>query len=151
METHPIFITPADHQRLRDLIEIQRNASRRLPDSIKALEAELNRAIVTDSAEKQNDVITLNSKAKLRDEETGEIMEWQLVLPSQANVEEGKISILAPLGTAMLGYRTGDVFEWEVPDGIRRIRVEAVLYHPPQASSLDPSLEQEMRASVSLA
>ena len=61
---------------------------------------------------------------------TGEKLIYWLTFPTEANYYEGKISILAPVGTAMLGYRRGDVIEWKVPSGVRRLKVEEVLYQP---------------------
>jgi regulator of nucleoside diphosphate kinase len=52
------------------------------------------------------------------------------VFPEEADIPQGKISILAPLGTAMLGYRVGDTFEWDTPGGKRSIRVMKILYQP---------------------
>jgi regulator of nucleoside diphosphate kinase len=51
-------------------------------------------------------------------------------LPRDAKIDEGKISVLAPLGTAMLGYRAGDEFEWHVPYGVRRLKVTKVYFQP---------------------
>ena len=64
------------------------------------------------------------------DLETGERMDLTLVLPSDAKMTDGKVSVLAPLGTAMLGYRVGDEFEWAVPYGWRRFKVMEVHYQP---------------------
>ena len=72
----------------------------------------------------------MNSRAELLDLDSGERMEFTLVFPSDANIEAGKISVLAPLGTAMLGYRVGDEFEWHVPYGIRRFKVNYVYFQP---------------------
>lgn len=81
----------------------------------------------------QPDVITMNSKARLRDLDTGEEMIFTLVFPGNANIENDKISVVAPIGTAMLGQRVGDEFEWEVPAGSVRLRVEEMLYQPEAA------------------
>jgi regulator of nucleoside diphosphate kinase len=94
------------------------------------LEAELARAEIVGADEIPADLITMNTRAELLDLETGERMEFTLVLPVDANIEAGKISVLAPLGTAMLGYRVGDEFEWVVPYGLRRLKVTAVRYQP---------------------
>ena len=51
----------------------------------------------------------------------------------EANYDEGKISVLAPVGTALLGYRVGDTIEWQVPSGLRRLKVEELLYQPEAA------------------
>jgi regulator of nucleoside diphosphate kinase len=79
----------------------------------------------------------MNSRVKLVDLESDETMEYTLVFPQDADLAEGKISVLAPIGTAMLGYRVGDVFSWQVPSGERRIRVEAILYQPEAAGDYD--------------
>lgn len=126
-----IYITEPDHERLTKLIEIARaregDANRKHIDS---LEEELERAEVVQQTEIPPDVITMRSTVRLKDMDTSEEMTYQLTFPTEANYDEGKISILAPIGTAMLGYRRGDVIEWEVPSGVRRLRVEEVLYQP---------------------
>jgi regulator of nucleoside diphosphate kinase len=75
----------------------------------------------------------MNSKAQVRDLETNEIMTYTLVFPGNANIDDGKISVLAPVGTALLGHRAGEEFEWHVPAGPVRLRVEEVLYQPEAA------------------
>ncbi len=77
-----------------------------------------------------SDVITLNSTVRLLDQKTDEEMLYTLVFPEQANISQGKISILAPIGTAMLGYKAGDTFEWDTPGGTRIILVKEILYQP---------------------
>jgi regulator of nucleoside diphosphate kinase len=126
-----IYITKPDHERLTKLIEIAReregDANRKYLDS---LEEELERAEVVQQKDIPADVITMRSTVRLKDLDTGEEMTYQLTFPTEANFDEGKISVLAPIGTAMIGYRRGDVIEWEVPSGVRRLRVEEVLYQP---------------------
>ena len=78
----------------------------------------------------------MNSRAELVDLESGERMEFTLVLPADANINDGKISVLAPLGTAMLGYRVGDEFEWPVPYGVRRLKVTHVYFQPEAALAM---------------
>jgi regulator of nucleoside diphosphate kinase len=72
----------------------------------------------------------MRSKARLRDLDTGREMVYSLVFPDDADSNKGKISILAPVGTAMIGYGTGDIIEWKVPAGLRTLKVDAVLYQP---------------------
>ncbi|KAB2835548.1 MAG: transcription elongation factor GreAB, partial [Candidatus Brocadia sp.] len=69
----------------------------------------------------------------LQDLETGEEETYTLVFPENADIARGKISILAPIGTAMLGYEAGDAFEWKVPAGKRRLKVKQILYQPEAA------------------
>jgi regulator of nucleoside diphosphate kinase len=126
-----IYITEPDHERLTKLIDIAReregDANRKHIDS---LEEELERAEVVQQKKIPPDVVTMRSTVRLKDMDTSEEMTYQLTFPTEANYDEGKISVLAPIGTAMLGYRRGDVIEWEVPSGVRRLRVEEVLYQP---------------------
>lgn len=126
-----IYITKPDHERLTKLIEIAReregDANRKYLDR---LEEELERAEVVQQKDIPADVITMRSTVRLKDLDTSEEMTYQLTFPTEANFDEGKISVLAPIGTAMIGYRRGDVIEWEVPSGVRRLRVEEVLYQP---------------------
>ena len=126
-----IYITKPDHERLTKLIEIARDreddTNRKYLDS---LEDELDRAEVVQQKDIPADVITMRSTVRLRDLDSAEEMTYQLTFPTEANYDEGKISVLAPIGTAMIGYRHGDMIEWEVPSGVRRLKVEEVLYQP---------------------
>ena len=94
------------------------------------LENELDRAEMVQQQNIPADVITMRSTVRVKDLDTSEEMIYRLVFPTEANYDEGKISVLAPIGTAMLGYRRGDVIEWQVPSGVRRLSVEEVLYQP---------------------
>lgn len=100
---------------------------------IEELEAELNRAIIVDADKIPPDVVTMNSKVYLRDMDTGKDEFYQLVYPEDADIEQNKISILAPIGTAILGYKVGDVIEWKVPAGVRRLKIKKILYQPEAA------------------
>jgi len=75
----------------------------------------------------------MNSRVRLRDLRTGECETHTLVYPEAADLELGKLSVLAPLGTALLGSRTGEVIEFDTPGGVRRLKVERVLYQPEAA------------------
>ena len=129
-----IYITELDRQRLEKLIEISggRNGVKN-HEYLRELEHELELAETVSPGEVPGDVITMRSKVRLKDLDTGEEMVYTLVFPSEANFDEGKISVLAPIGTAMLGYRVGSHIEWQVPSGLRRLKVEEVLYQPEAA------------------
>lgn len=75
----------------------------------------------------------MRSKVRLKDLVSGEARIYSLVLPSEANFSEGKISVLAPIGTAILGYKLGDTIEWPVPSGLRRLKVDKIIYQPEAA------------------
>lgn len=125
-----IWITTQDMDRLRKLIEdVPPRDLHRKPE-LRDLEAELDRALVVPDQEVPADVITMNSEALLVDLDTGEELICKLVFPGHADTTRMQISVLAPVGTAMLGYRTGDTFEWEVPAGRRRFLVKEVLRQP---------------------
>ncbi|HOW42400.1 MAG TPA: nucleoside diphosphate kinase regulator [Candidatus Omnitrophota bacterium] len=97
------------------------------------LEAELDRAIIVDADKIPSGVITMNSKVCLKDMDTGKDEFYQLVYPEDADIEQNKISVLAPIGTAILGYKVGDVIEWKVPAGLRRLKIKKILYQPETA------------------
>lgn len=130
-----IYITELDRRRLEKLIEIagERPNGDENYEYLRRLEGELDQAETVSPREVPGDVITMRSKVRLGDLVTGEEMIYTLVFPSEARFDEGRISVLAPVGTAMLGYRVGDTIEWQVPSGLRRLRVEEILYQPEAA------------------
>lgn len=130
MEERTIYITEYDMTRLQKLIAEAKQLEHRGSEYLDNLEAELSRAVLVAPAAIPANVITMNSKVKLLDLETQEEMIYTLVFPADADLAQGKISVLAPVGTAMLGYRVGDTFAWKVPDGLARWQVTEVLYQP---------------------
>ena len=131
-----IYITTSDYHRLSGLIEISRerngDADREYLDQ---LEEELERAEVVNPEDVPHDVITMRSKVRLKDLKSGKTVMYSLVFPSEANSNEGHISVLAPIGTALLGNRSGDVVESKVPSGLRRLKVKEILYQPEAAGN----------------
>jgi regulator of nucleoside diphosphate kinase len=123
----PIYITRADLELIRDRLREAENSGYRGSPYIQKLKAELARAEVVASDAALQDVITLDTTALLVDTDTQEPMQLTLVLPEHADLSQGKISFLAPIGAAMLGYRTGSTFEWETPGGVRSLRVEKII------------------------
>ena len=131
MASKEIFITDYDLKRLMMLIRT--GFDRTNEPYIKELERELNRAHVVNPKDIPGDVITMNSKVSFRFLDSDDEMTYQLVFPEDANIDEGRISILAPIGTALLGYKVGDVIEWKVPAGVTRVQVMKILYQPEAA------------------
>lgn len=121
-----IFITEEDRARLDALI--RRAIGLRADQTVylAPLAGELQRARVVPRAQMPEDVVTMNATVRVRDLETGEEDTYTLVYPHEADIEANKLSVLAPIGTALLGYRVGDVVEWPVPAGVARFRVEEV-------------------------
>jgi regulator of nucleoside diphosphate kinase len=130
MNKRNIIITDVDKTELECVLIVAGKISKRAQSELKGLKNELERARVVPAVEVPPDVVTLNTTAELTDLETGEAMQFTLVLPKDAKSEDGKISVLAPLGTAMLGYGVGDEFEWPVPYGHRRLKIERILFQP---------------------
>ena len=127
---HTIQITQSDYNKLRDLLQHTAALGSAEKSYREALSHELLRACIMPSSAISADVITLHSRARLIDLDSGETLEFTIVLPEEVDIDSGHISILAPLGTAMLGYSQGDTFEWTVPAGTSRFRVDEILYQP---------------------
>lgn len=130
MSRQNIIITDSDRRRLQHLLEREVAAATDLQTYLADLQIELQRAPCVTPAEVPDDVITMDSTVSLRDLDSGEDETYTLVYPDQANIAENKLSILAPIGTAILGYRVGDIVRWRVPSGRCRLQVEEVLYQP---------------------
>ena len=113
-----IYVTSQDKRRLEDLLAEAAFSEPRQQGDLKSLADELRRAVIVEPNEVPVDVITMNSRAGLVDLDTGETVTFTLVFPQDAYLEEDKISVLAPIGAGMLGYRVGDEFEWNVPGRI---------------------------------
>ncbi len=112
------------------------NLSHRERNEAYALERELNRAEIVAPDAVPPDVITMNTRAELLDLDTGDRMDFTLVLPDEADVGEGRISVLAPVGTGMLGYRVGDTFQRRAPFGVPRLKVTNVSFQPEASLAL---------------
>ncbi len=125
----PIYLSQDDFDRLTDLLEAYPAGAggRRLEQ----LEEELARARVVPPDEIPKDVVTMNSRVVFEDEQTGEQREVTLVYPRDADIDAGRISVLVPVGTALLGLRVGQSIDWRLPSGQKhRYRVIAVPYQP---------------------
>lgn len=128
-----IYITEADRDKLQKIIATAQEFGGGDKNYLDKLVLELQRAEVVSADTIPADVITMNSKVVLEDLDNGDEMHYTLVYPQDAALSQGKISVLAPIGTAILGYRSGDVIDWEVPGGIARLQVKTILYQPEAA------------------
>ncbi len=81
------------------------------------LSAELKKATLVNNADFPPDVVGLNSKVRIKTDGKNEEMELIIVTPERANIKEKKISIMAPIGTALIGFRRGQKVKWKVPSG----------------------------------
>ena len=125
-----ILITDGDMARLSRLVD-DAQVYGKDQAHLAALASELDRATVVRAEEVPADVVTMGSRVVVRDQDSGVETTYTLAYTSvNAPPDENRISVLAPIGTALLGYREGDEIEWRVPGGTRRIRVERVLSQP---------------------
>jgi regulator of nucleoside diphosphate kinase len=130
MNEESITITDADHAQLGLVIASTGKISWRTKFELRLLENALKRAQIVAIDDLPPDVIRMNSRADLLDLESGERMVLTLVLPAHAKMSDGMVSVVAPLGTAMLGHRVGDDIEWHVTHGLRRLKVINVCFQP---------------------
>ena len=131
MKKRKICITQQDHARLEELLLT--SGDQRDRSDLAELAAELSRATIVDASGIPSSLVTMHSQVRLKDVDTGEKMVFTLVYPDEANIEAGKISVISPIGTAILGYAAGDEIAWKVPAGKRRIKIEEVLFQPEAA------------------
>jgi regulator of nucleoside diphosphate kinase len=124
MTTSPFYITRDDHAKIRLLLTAALRSGANV--ALEKLRGELDRATIIDPAAVPADLITLGSRVEFEDLGTNEIEAYILTMPDQANVGEGRLSILAPVGTALIGYRAGDIVDWPTPGGVRRLRICSV-------------------------
>jgi regulator of nucleoside diphosphate kinase len=129
MTDRQIVISEPNARVLRNLLRT-RNAAPHDQEHLQELRAELDRALVMESSQVSPTVVTLHAAVRVRDLESGQRQELTLVSPREADVSAGRISVLAPLGTALIGYRQGDVVERLMPGGLRRLLIEEVLQAP---------------------
>lgn len=135
MVERQIVITQHDADRLRTLIDEMDDFGGR--KDLAALAGELDRATIVAPKAIPSNTVTMNSSVILRDVEQSKEKTITLVFPADADIDAGAISVLAPVGTAILGFKEGDVIEWPVPSGLRRFLVEKVLYQPEAAGDLE--------------
>ena len=130
MSKRKIMMTISDYNRLHSLLISDFVQAIGPKNYLKDLRTELDRAVIVPSKKIPADVITMNSTVRLRDLDTDERETYTLVYPEHADIAADKLSILAPIGTAILGYRVGDVVSWRVPSGACQIEIEELLYQP---------------------
>ena len=133
MKAKSIVITEADYERLQRLIESSRQFRPRDANHLYHLEQELNRATIVKAGEVPHNLITMNSRVRVKDLNSGSEATYQIVFPNNADMAKNRISVLAPIGTGLLGYSAGTTVEWPVPSGIRRFRILEVEYQPTES------------------
>lgn len=130
MRDREIVITESDLKRLTKVFQVTPSLQGRNRQHYEDLQEELDRARIVDPKEVPEDVVTMNSLVRLKDLDTSEEKTYWLVFPEKANISRQAVSVLAPIGTALLGCREGDTVEWEVPRGTKRFMIIEVAYQP---------------------
>lgn len=130
MNQRKIYITESDKSKLKKLFNKTLGFRDRDLTTVKSLLEELDRAEIMTNEKIRRSTIVMNSKVLIKDLITNEEYTYTLVYPEHSNIDENKISILAPIGTALLGYKEGDVIEWKVPAGKRKLLVKKILSQP---------------------
>ncbi len=131
MKEQPIMMTYSDHRKLAGVVEARRFDSNRFDiRAIERLAGELARAQLVESQDIPPEVVTMDSNISVRDLDSNEMLIFTLSWPDQSDAFNGRINVLAPLGMALLGCRIGQNIQWPVPCGMRRLRVEDIVFQP---------------------
>lgn len=121
-----IVVSRLDANRLRSLVASERARPGQDREHLADLEHELDRANVVEGQMLPGDRVAVNLSVRVRDLDAGTSHDYTLVWPSHANAAQRRISVLAPMGTALLGARAGDMVEWQMPGGLVRLLIEEV-------------------------
>lgn len=124
------LVTKEDMDRLAHLVRTLRHSPFRDQQQLELLDQVLESANALASEHVPINMIRMNSRFRVLDLDSGRSVRYTLVYPENADISKGRISILAPVGTALLGRRRGDVVEAKVPGGSRRLKIEHVLHRP---------------------
>jgi regulator of nucleoside diphosphate kinase len=135
MKRAKVFITESDFSRLSSLLESAKKFLRRDREHLSALEQELNRADVVAPQELPADVVTMNSRVRVTDLDTGTQTLYTLSFPRDADIAHDRVSVLAPIGTFLLGCRSGAVIDVQVPRGKKRLKIEEVMSPAPRRTA----------------
>ncbi|MDD5457836.1 MAG: nucleoside diphosphate kinase regulator [Phycisphaerae bacterium] len=125
-----LFITKYDYERLTEMLKSLEKDNSKDQNYIEKLKNEIEKAKMVSSDKVPRDIVTMNSRFMIEDLKTHEELSYQIVFPSDIDLDAGKISVLSPIGTALLGYKVGDIIEWQVPKGKRKFKVKKMLYQP---------------------
>ena len=130
MKNNSIIVTQLDYQRLRQLAYSGDTRNKGSAENLHRLIMEIKKAKVVKPTRIDPDVVTMNTELELTDLDSNTTRRLKLVYPQQANIGRGYVSILAPVGTALLGYKKGDIIEWDVPSGKKRFLIKEILFQP---------------------
>jgi len=119
METKTLSLSKSDFKLLKEHLE----KSNMSTYNKGKLQTELKEATIYSEEDLPSDVVCLKSEARIANIKTGKEFTFKLVMPEEANIKVQKVSVFAPIGIALFGYRTGDSISWEMPDGIQEFKI----------------------------
>lgn len=125
-----IKVTELDYARIKKAIIMARERYHADVTNLDNLAFEINRAEKINSEKIPPKVVTMNSEVRLLNEDTKKEILVKLVYPNEANFKKGLVSILSPLGTALLGYEVGDQVLFEAPKGQVTMTIKEITYQP---------------------
>ena len=123
-------ITDADLTRLEAMMRSLRTVGEPFRGQANALREHVRQARLVPALQVEPDVVTMNSRVRVRDVESGRVETLTLAYHGDAGMFDGRLSVLSPLGVRALGARVGDILEWQVPRGARRLVIERILFQP---------------------
>ncbi len=127
MKLNPVVLCESDFQTLKEYVGI--STARPKGDEM-SLAYELGRATVVKDEALPPDTVKLNSKVTVEDVDTRKTAAYTIVMPENADISQKKVSIVAPMGSALIGFRKGEEVEWKLPAGIKKFRIVDVEHEP---------------------
>lgn len=119
METKTLSLSKSDLKLLKEHLD----KSNMSPYNKEKLRKEIKEATIYADQELPGDVVCLKSEARIANTKTGKEFSFKIVMPEEANIKVQKVSVFAPISIALFGYRTGDIINWEMPDGIQEFKI----------------------------
>lgn len=130
MPTRKPLITYTDQQQLTQLLDQDDVTCIADPQALQSLRTRLETALLIDDDRIPATVVTMESVVQLRDVTSGDEDVFTLVFPEHANIAESKLSVIAPVGTAIIGRHIGQIVRGRVPSGERRLEIVDILFQP---------------------
>ena len=125
-----VKITELDYIRLSKLIGTSRNEKNIELKNLDTLAREIGRAEKVDSKKIAPEFVTMNSVVEVLDESSKKPMTIRIVYPKDADFKKMYVSVLSPMGSALLGYKVGDTVQYDAPKGTVTIRIQQIYYQP---------------------
>jgi regulator of nucleoside diphosphate kinase len=121
-----VILLKEDFEILNSYVKNQHGMQVNEKENFSKLYGEIKKAQIVDPEDFPSDVVRLGSTVKVKDLETKRDLEITIVLPQQADIKQKKISVLAPIGTALIGFRKGRKVSWNVPAGKKDFKIMEV-------------------------